>query len=446
MRSSVEPDYVFMKNMIQNISLRLEGVPYLTAPRLKLIGSFIVGQGSVQAIQVISGFFLIRWLSIEQYAQYSVAFAFQSTAQMLIEFGFSGAIVALVGKRINDRNVIGNYIKAGQFYRNRFFFLIGTACLVLFPLFTAKHNWSMWVTIALLTCILSNLFFSGNASYYMPPLIIHKRFTSLYRIQTRNGSIRFLLIAVLYFTSVLNAWLAALTTSLLTIANGFAFKKKAGKYVQEPDKASLEVRKEMFQYIRPIMPGIIFAAFQGQIMIFIISIFGGAASIAEVGALSRVGQLYLIFITAGGTIVAPYIARQEKEGLFTKYAAILGVAISISVSLVLLAYLFPGLFLWIIGNKYSHLSGELILMLINAGFGFVNGIMWKMNASRKWVYNWMPMVSIPGILVIQTGCTLLMDLSTTADVLVFSLYTNLFVLFTRILVGVVGFRKDKIEI
>lgn len=435
-----------MKNMIQGIALRIGGMPLLTPGRIKLIGLFLIGQGAVQIINVLSGFFLIRWLSIEQYAQYSLAFAFQSTAQMLVEFGFSGAIVALVGNRINDKTVIGNYIKAGQFYRNRFFIVVGTACLVLFPLFTAKHNWSLWVTIALLVCILSNLFFSGNASFYTPPLIIRKRFDSLYGIQIRNGSFRFLLIVIFFLTSTLNAWLAALTTSLLTIANGFAFKKKAGKYVEEPDKASLEVRKEMFHYIRPIMPGIIFAAFQGQIMIFIISIFGGAASIAEVGALSRLGQLYLIFITAGGTIVAPYIARQEKEGLFTKYASILGVSIVISISLVVLAYVFPNLFLWIIGEKYNHLSGELLLMLINAGFGFVNGIMWKMNASRKWIYNWMPMVSIPGILLIQVSCALLMDLNTTAAVLIFSLYTNIFVLLTRILVGIVGFKKDKITI
>src|SRR5690625_2710448 len=95
-------------------SLRL---PLVKSSWIKLAGSFLVGQGALQLIQVLSGFFLFRWLSVEQYAQYSVVFACQSTAGMLVELGFLGAIVALVGNRIQDKKVLGNYIRAGRFFR-----------------------------------------------------------------------------------------------------------------------------------------------------------------------------------------------------------------------------------------------------------------------------------------------------------------------------------------
>ncbi|MEK6481699.1 hypothetical protein WJR50_29410 [Catalinimonas sp. 4WD22] len=430
--------------MIKRLSLALN-VPHASINKwAKLISTFVVGQGAVQLIQVLSGFFLIRWLSVEEYAQYSVAFAFQSTAQMLVEFGFSGSIVALVGDRIYNKKVIGNYIKAGQFYRNRFFVIVGGACIILFPLLTAKHHWPLTVTIALLICILSNLFFSGNISYYTPPLLIHQRLHNLYRIQLKNGILRFLLIAVLYLFSVLNAWLAALTTSLLTVVNGYAYKKKASAFIEEPQKASVIVRKEMFDYIRPIMPGIVFAAFQGQIMIFIISFFGQTMSIAEIGALSRLGQLYLIFGVAGSALVAPYIAKQGKKDLLTKYATILSLYLVLSVALIALAYMMPNLFLWIIGSNYSHLNTEVLLLITNSGLALIVGIMWQMNAARKWIFYWMPIVSIPGTLLVQIVCILYLNLSQTSEVLMLSIFTNLFVLFTRVLVGLVGFKKDNV--
>ena len=80
----------------------------------KLIGTFLLGQGTLQLIQIITGFMLFRWLSIEEYGQYSMAFAFQTMAYVLVEFGFSGTIVALVGSRIHEKKVIGGYIKAGD--------------------------------------------------------------------------------------------------------------------------------------------------------------------------------------------------------------------------------------------------------------------------------------------------------------------------------------------
>lgn len=429
--------------MIKRISIALK-LPFGSLHKwAKILSIFILGQGAVQVIQLLSGFFLIRWLSVEDYAQYSVAFAFQSTAQMLVEFGFSGAIVALVGDRINDKKVIGNYIKAGQFFRNRFFLFVGGTCIVLFPLLTAKHQWSLPVTLLLLFCILINLYFSGNISYYTPPLNIHKKIGILYQVQVKNGLFRFLLIAAFYLASVLNAWLAALTTSFLTISNGLAFRKKARPYIEEPESASPEVRKEMFKYIRPIMPGIIFAAFQGQIMIFIISIFGETESIAEIGALSRLGQLYLVFSMAGSTLIAPYIARQKKEGLLNKYIFILGMAITISTILIGVAYFFPGLFLWLIGSKYNHLEVELVLLLISSGLGLINGTMWHMNASRKWIYYWMPIISISGVIIIESTLAFLLDLSTVKSVLIFMISVEFYRLLTRILVSFYGFYQER---
>ena len=416
-------------------------IPLVKSSWIKLIAAFLLGQGAIQLIQVLSGFFLIRWLSIEQYAQYSVAFAFQSTAGMLVELGFSGAIVALVGKRINQKEIIGNYIKAGRFFRNRLFLIIGGACLILFPLLTAKHQWPVEITIILLLCILSNLYFSGHVSYYTPPLLIKKQLNSLYGIQVKNGIGRLLLLVIFHFTSVLNAGLAALTTSLLTIANGFSFKKKSREHVEEPVTSSREVRKEMLDYLRPIMPGTVFMAFQAQILIFIISIFGEARNIAEIAALGRLGQLFLLLNVAGTTIIAPYFARQEQQGLLRKFLLLVIGASILSGVIWILSYGFPQVLIFLIGSKYQHLEKEIPLLVSSSCLAFLSNLMWAVVASRKWLWWWMPVLNIAGILLIQVLAVTNMNLATTHNVLVLSLLMNAYAVIHKIIVAIYGFTR-----
>lgn len=411
----------------------------------KLGGQFLIGQVSVQFIQLLSGFFLIRWLSITEYAQYSMAFAFQSTAQSLVEFGFSGSIIALVGNRINNKRVIGEYIKAGKFYRNRFFIFVAIGVSVIFPLMARKYDWSITISILLLLSILSNLFFSGNITYYSTPLKIHKKLRPIYGTQVSLGTLRLLINAIFYFLTLLNSWVAAFSNSIVVLATGLVYKKKAIEYIEEPLEASLVVRKEMFQYIKPIIPGIIFASLQAQLMVFLISIFGKSDSnIAEVSALGKFGLLFTVLTMSGSILIAPYFAKQNKENIIVKYLGILGAFTVIIISIIILGYFYSNLFLWFLGKGYEHLNKELVLLLTLSGLQVINGIMWNMNASRKWIYNWMPMLSIPGTIIIQIIGIITMDLSTTYNVLLFSLFSTLFGLLTRIIVALVGFKKDKI--
>lgn len=430
-----------MGNMINNISVRLEKLPFITGSRIKLLVSFIIGQGALQILQVLSGFLLIRWLSVEEYAQYSVAFAFQSTAQMLVELGFSGAVVALVGNRINERKVLGNYIKSGRYYRNRFFYLVGGACIFLFPLLSIKHGWPTYITVLLLVCILANLYFSGNVSYYSSPLIIHKKLTAFYKIQAKHSFLRLIVIGSLYLFTILNAWLAAFTTTFVTIANGFAFKRKTKVYVEEPEYSTPEVRKEMLNYIKPIMPGIVFMAFQAQIIVFIISVFGETRNIAEIAALGRIGQIFLLFNMAGSAVVAPYFARQARKGLLNKFFKIIVVAIVIATLIWFFSLLFPEVLIFLIGSKYNHLKSEIPLLVSASCLAFLSNLIWSIAASRKWLWWWMPALNIGGVVLIQVLAIIHMDLSTTHNVLILSLMVNAFAVFHKIIISFYGFTR-----
>ena len=432
--------------ILQNITAEVTIRPLLAGRHIQLIGSFILGQGAVQFVQLLTGFLLLRWLTVEQYAQYSVAFAFQSTAQILVELGFSGSVIALVGSRINNKEVLGGYIRAGKFFRNRLFAIVAALCLVGFPLVTAHHHWPFYVTLLLLLAIISNLYLSGNNAFYGTPLIIHQKLREFYRIQLKSGLSRLAFLGILSFFSFLNAWLAAMAASALVWYNGRFYKAKSQRYIEEPAVSAENTKIEMLRYVKPVMPGIIYAAFSSQIALFIISIFGNTQNIAEVGALGRVGQIFLILNAASSTLVVPYLARQPGKNLEKKYLKIISGATIIAMVMTLIAFVFPEPFLWIMGGKYAHLDREIGLLVLNSAIIFLNVVMWDMNCSRKWLWNWIPILSISSNILVQILLIFKMDLDTTYNVLIYSLILNVFNLSNKILVAFIGLKKTKHEI
>ncbi|QCR22607.1 lipopolysaccharide biosynthesis protein [Pontibacter sp. SGAir0037] len=431
--------------MIGKIALGVQEERETIRKWVKVLGAFLLGQGAIQFVQLLSGFLLIRWLTVEEYAQYSITFAFQSTAQMLVELGFSGAIVALVGPKIHNKEVIGEYIKAGKYYRNRLFIIVGLICLIVFPLLNFHHGWPLYITCILLCSILFNLFFSGLSAYYTTPLRMHKRLKDLYSVELKSSLGRLSVLGLLALFSGLNAWIAAILSSLTLWYNGRAFKEKAGVLIAEPETSSQAARKEIYSYIKPVIPGIIYSAFSAQIALFIIGVFGKSESIAEVGALGRLGQLFLILNAASSILVAPFLARQSDKVLVKRYLNIMAGATVLATGIAAFAYVFPEPLLWIIGSKYAHLEKEVGLLILNSCIMMLNVLMWDMNCSRKWIWTWIPIVSISSNIVLQVVLVFCMDLSTTYNVLVFSIILSSFNLLNKILVAFIGLNKVKHE-
>jgi len=411
-----------------------------------LIVSFLVGQGSVQILNLVSGFLLLRWLSVEAYAQYSIAFGFQSTLGILVDLGFSGSIIALVGDRIADKEVIAAYVSAARYFRNWLSILLIPIGLLVFPTITAKHEWDWTTQILLLGSIVSSLFFQGWVSYYSPPLLMHKQLKEFYKPQILSSGFRFLLCLILYLTSTLTAWAAVWVNSTALLINGYFYKASARKWMTENLIPNQKFRHEMLAYLSPLIPGIIFTAFQGQISLFITAWFGQSQNIAAVAALGRVSQLFVLLSTFNGIIIAPYIAKLPHYDLLKRYLQVLGVAVLVSISLSTFAFFFPEPLLWIMGARYQHLHIELSWTILATCISYIGGVMWTMHSARKWIYWWGSFLYISLLLITQILCVNVMDLSTTLNVVYFSLITTFPVLFIHILTSIYGFNRKVLEV
>lgn len=414
-------------------------MPLLKNNWITALKGFVLGEACFQLIHAVTGLLLVRWMSIEQYAQYALANAFQSGAQQFVEFGLGGALVALVGKNIHDKSRMGRLVAAGTRIRRRMVWIVGLLTAIAFPLWFAAKGWPLATGLLLAAAIVAYLAVSGLQTYYRPPLTIHREMRTLYGITVASASARLLALGLAHFGQILSAPVAAFLNVVALSLSGVRLKKASARHLEIPAEPVEAERRELLAYIRPIIPGVVFAALQGQLAVLVAGAFGQTSTIAEVGALARLSLLLAFFSAANGVLVAPFIARQEARRLPSLYLAISCGAVLLAAMLFAAAWIAPGLFLAILGPNYSDAGPALSFMVANTALGYLNGVLWSMNSARKWVFPWMPMVSIPGTLALQALGIWIFDVSTAAGVFQMLLLGSAYTLLNRLLVAGRGF-------
>lgn len=408
----------------------------------RLLGHFLAGQLSIQAINLATGLLLVHLLPVDQYARFGVAFAFQTTIAMLVDVGFSNSIVALVGRHGSDPKVVGGYIRSAQHYRNRMFILIAAGAAVAFPLVTYHQAWGAPVKAALFAAILSSVFLQRQMMYGAP-LLIHRKIVPYYSAQFAGAAIRLALAILLFELGFLTAVTTAWLTTLMIGINGTLYHIQARPLLHEPRRSDPRFNRDMIKLIMPLIPGIVFTAFQGQIAVGLITIFGKTRSIAEVAALGRLGQLFAVFTAFNSVLIEPHVAGLAAPMLRRRYILIALGGCTLALLVTLGAFAFPGPLLWLLGHSYRNLRLDVGWVVAASCVGYVAGLLWVMNAARKFLYWWYTWAYIGIVLVSQIVCVTFMDLSSTRHVIYFMLIGNAATLLAHVAGGVYGLGRTR---
>jgi O-antigen/teichoic acid export membrane protein len=405
------------------------------------IGQFGAWQLISQALQLMTGFLLVRWMSIEAYAKYGLALGFQNMLTQIVDLGFSSSILALVGSRIHDREVVGRHVRAARSFRNWMLLTIGPLSAIGFTWLAWSHQWSTGDALLLFASILALVFFQGWTSCYAPPLLMHQQMTRLYRPGVLLNAARLAGSGLLQLASLLSATALSWLNAATVFINAILYRSSAQPFLTEPASADPDTKRAIRQYIAPLIPGMVFYAFQGQIQLFLISIFGKSQSIAEVTALGRLGQLFIFLSSFNTALVVPLIARVAVPQLAMRYLQAIGLTVAVAGLLCLCGYLFPSVLLWLLGPKYQGLHHELLLSLIAASLAFITGTLYTLNNARSWVYYWSGVSNIVGLVLIQAVLATIMDLGSTRRVLLFSAITACYPILIFSVTAWVGYRK-----
>lgn len=402
-------------------------------PKLHRIAEFLVSQGVSTIGTMLYGFLCIRLLPIGEYAKFVVVFSIQASLMILLNVGISGTFIPLIGERIEDRQLIADYLASLRQIAHWLFAIAAPIAIVGYPFLVRNRHWSSQTVTAMVIIVLISAWFARVGSAYGAVLILRRDRQRWYQAQmlTSFGALALLGVFVLFHR--FGAFAAILINVGRVIAIAVIYYARARKLLSVRGVPSKEKRTAVVQLSLPAVPSVIYYALGGQISVFLITYFGRTAAVASVGALSRLGQLFALLTPINGILVEPYFAKLPKEHLKSHYLTAVAGAGACGAGMVALARVFPGLFLWVLGPKYAGLRTEVVLIILSGAIGLFGGVMATINGSRRFIYYSLVLTDIILTLILQVLYIWKVDLSTVKAVLWF----NIFTMFPTLAVGVI---------
>jgi len=390
--------------------------------RLKIIGKFVSIQIVVQALSLVSGILLVRTLDQQQYAYFTIANTMQSTMNLLADTGISMSLSAIGGKVWQDRYRFGQLINTAMQLR---YYLAATSISIVTPILIwmlIRNGASLTYAVLITFVVLLGLLFQLTTDVLLVIPRLHSQINKIQNLDLFSSLTRLTLLGISYII-YLNSVVAIGISSIIIVMQRIMLGRWAKEKIDSQASINQEYKKSILVIIKHQAPNAIYYCLQGQLILYLITLFGDTNNIAEIGALGRLGIVFSLITAVMSNIVLPSISRCQSASLLRKYyLQLLSILFIIAGLMISCTLLFTEQILWILGSKYTSLHKELVLMVINTLFSSIVGIMWSINASKAWInYSW---INIPFTLSVQIVLLLLLDLSSVLNVIIFSLISQ----------------------
>jgi O-antigen/teichoic acid export membrane protein len=418
---------------------RLQSWKAFLAVKLHRVAEFLFSQGVATAGNLLYGFLCVRLLPIPDYAEFAVVFGFLGTLTVLMDIGISTTLLPLVGERIGDCQLIADYVASLRQLAHWLYLATVPIVLIAYPLLVQRQHWSMQAVAAMMAILLTAGWSARVSGAYGAVLIIRRDRTFWYRVQMISSLGTLLLLGVVWSAHWLSAFSAILINVSGIVFGACAYFVRARHLLGVAGRPSREKRRAIVHLALPAMPSTIFYAFQGQISLLLITVFGRTTAVASVGALNRLQRFFILFGQMNPLLIEPYFARLPAAHLKRNYLGVLTIFGAICLAIVALAHSFPELFLWVLGPKYSQLRFEVLLAIAISSISFLFDVIVVMNNARRFVYWWNGIATIVLVLAVQIFFIWKIDLSTVRDVLYMGMATAAVVLLVNAFTSIYGF-------
>jgi len=400
---------------------------------------FSLVQGVVQLVGVATGILVVRLLTTEDYGIYTIANSALGALVVLADSGIGTATLGIGGRVWQDPARLGAVINTARGTMRGLRNAISVPVVVAFIWLLSK-NGAMPIEVA----VLSVLVLAGGAFSLENAIDL-----TVARLMGNTRLIQAVGFAAAGFRLAAIVALALLgllaETAMLAIVLGWVVQWWATRRwlrdkvpsIAPPDPL---VRAELRSVVTTQLPNCLYFVLQGQISVWLLSIFGSVRGVADLGAVTRISVIFTVLLATMQNVVVPRYARcQEPDRLrvlFAQICAGFAALVSIPAALVAIA---PEPVLWILGPQYAHLSIELVLAVLSASLGSIVGLSWSLNANKAWFppsWLWIPLD-----LGSQLALMLAIGVSTARQVLTVAILVSLIQIAMNLIAGAVFIRR-----
>jgi O-antigen/teichoic acid export membrane protein len=418
----------------------------LITARFPTLVQFFAAQGFTLIGNLVYGVLCVRLLPTTEYAKFVVLFGVLGTLVVLTDVNFSSSLIPLIGERVDDRKLIADYVASLRQLSYWLFAAMSLVAVIAYPQLVKNRGWDWQTVWTMVAILLVACWFIRISAAYGAVLILLRDRPSWYRGQMISSLGTLALLGALWACG----WLSGLAAIMLNVAGiifmGIYYFLRGRRLLETPGQGSAGKRRAIVRLALPNVPQAVFYALQGQISLFLIAIFGHTTAVASVGALSRLGQMFVIFMQMNPLLVAPYFSKLPRERVAKSYFTACLAAGSGCLGFSLIAWHFPQLFLWVLGPQYQGLHREVLLVITAAAVACVSDLLWTIHAARRFVYWTNNLVNILGILVVQILFIARADLSSIRAVLWLSLASNIVTFSVNAGTGIYGFVRGPREV
>ena len=387
-----------------------------------ILVKFAFVQAVVQVIGFAAGLLIVRTLPKREYAFYTIGNTMLGAILVLADSGISSALTAIGGRVWQDRQRLGSLLNT-TFQLRRL--LVGLTLLAVVPVLIwllAQNGASRLTIVGLTVAVLAGSGLELITRIYAVALRLRSEIRQIQNQSLVSALAKLAIVGIALFV-FMNAAIAILSVVIGYAVQFVMMRRWVHREVDQGAPADPAMRSEIVSVLKKQAPHSVYYCLQGQITVWLISVFGSAESVANVGALGRLAVFFALLSSITAEVVLPAFARiQSVHQLRRRYFQIVAAYSTLAVLSVAVVAVFPQQILSVLGRQYSGLHAEGILMTVCAVVSTTAGLLWSINCARAWIVP--PALLIPCTIAVQVALMSVLNLSTVKGVLLFTIYSG----------------------
>lgn len=412
-------------------------------PLVKLASEYTAVHIATRLFAALSGLMLVRILPVKEYGFFTLALSAFTFICSFSDLGATETLSFFRWRAVKRNKSWAPYFHAVLRFR-RLVFVVGFIASAIYVYNTGQRIGEVRFTILVTVIIIGiGAWFAVQSGIISYAFKLEQRFRLAYAVDISNEGIKLLAVCVIWFLGITSAMAGMLSVAFSYFVTALFAKilfsrLQLDKNCETKPRHIRQTNRVLFGQIIPIIPGAIYFGIQGPLVAGLVAYFGSVVSLAEVGALGRIGVLISVIASFTSTVFVPRLLAISDEKLFFKrYLQWWLVIIALGCGIYFSVAMFPHALLNILGDAYSGLHSALLIATATAVIISWASYAWGINRARGWV-RYQP-GSVPTTFVFQIIMVFSLDFSSTIGALLFGLGSGLVGLLYQIMINMHGF-------